>query len=297
MCWQTDGTRPQTIRITPSINPNYYGYALPEWMWGLHVNGCDTSVLDWLKRRTPDKVRDLGLDAIDGHECRKVEFDNVPVQGLYRTRAWVWFDAGADSLPRKIACASLRYVELARRQLELDSKNMEPIRMTVEPGEVTQVYEVLSFMEVEDSMLGRKRWFPKARKIQPSPHSSAHTSDFEVDAVVLNKPIADSRFVPVPVTGTRTEDFTTRDGLVLTIHGGEEGLMVHRELSKAQSVETLSEQRSAVAKETTSKSAVRVGGQSPNARPKRIAWWWPVVAAAVLLVLSVSIRKWMASRS
>ncbi len=87
MCWQTDGTRPQTIRITPSINPNYYRDAVPVWMWGLHVPSCDTPVLDWLKRRTADKVRDLGLDAIDGHACRKVEFDNVPVQGLYRTRA------------------------------------------------------------------------------------------------------------------------------------------------------------------------------------------------------------------
>lgn len=69
----------------------------------------------------------------------------------------MWFDAGADWLPRKVACTSLRYIELARRQLELNPKNMQPIRMTVEPGEVTQVYEVLSFMQVEDPLLGRKR--------------------------------------------------------------------------------------------------------------------------------------------
>ena len=132
--------------------------------------------------------------------------------------------------------------------------------MTVGPGEVTQVYEVLSFMQVEDPLLGRKRWFPKKRRIQPGSHGSTHTSDFEVDTVVLNQPIAGSRFVPVPVPGTRTEDFTTREGLVLTIHGGEEGLVVHRELSKAQSVETLSMQRSAVTKEPTSKTAAPMGG-------------------------------------
>ena len=286
-----------SARITPSINPNYYRDAIPELLWGLHVPVCDAPVLDWLKRRTADKVRDLGLDVLDGHECRKVEFDNVPVQGLYRTRAWVWFDAGADWLPRKIACAPLRYVEIARRQLELDPKNMEPISITFEPGEVAQAYEVHSFMQVEDPLLGRKRWFPKSRKIQPGPHSSAHASDFEVDTVVLNQPIDSSRFVPVPVPGTRTEDFMTGAGLVVTIHGGEEGLIIHRNLARAQSVETLSQQRSAVTKETTPKTAVPSGRISPNAQPKRAAWWLPVVAAAGLLMLSVSIRKWMASRS
>ena len=38
-CWQTDGTRPDTIRITSSIKGTYSANAIPERLWGLTVGG------------------------------------------------------------------------------------------------------------------------------------------------------------------------------------------------------------------------------------------------------------------
>ena len=256
--------------------------------------GCDTPVLDWLKRRTPDKVRDLGVEVIDGHECRKVEFDNVPSKGLYRTRAWVWFDAGADWLPRQISCAPLRYFELVRQHQETHPDQKGPVRMSpmsIEPGEAIHAHKVLSFMQVDDPLLGRKRWFPK------SGGKSETSVSFEVDSVVINQPIDDSRFVPVAVAGTQIEDQTTQNVPRITIHGGNEGLIARKELVEAQSMEIQSKRLPAVGKNVTPQATTPLVFPAPDARPQRMAWWWPVVAAVGLSVLAVWFRKWMASRS
>jgi len=294
-CWQTDGARPDTIRITPVINQNYFGEAAPAWMLGLHLGGCDTPVLDWLKRRSPQTVRDLGVESIDGHDCQKVEFDNVPSKGKYLTRAFVWFDAEADWLPRRIACWPLRCFELARKQLELRAENMEPIRMSLEPGESCAGHDVQSFMQVNDVLLGRPRWFPQKARIALD---DTLATVFEIESAVMNQPIDDTRFVPLPVAGTQVEDHVTSNTPRYSVHGGNEGLVVRRVFSRAQAIDKPSEpQPSASKRVLTPQTTKPLVFASPDARPQRPGWWWPVLATATLLASLMWFRKWMASRS
>ncbi len=301
LCWQTDGTRPETIRITDSIDRLYYVSAAPNWMLGLDCLNCDTNVVDWLKRRTPATVRDVGVERIADRDCRKVEFDNVPVSGKFATRAIVWFDPEADWLPRRVNLCPQRYFELARRQMEAKAGDMTPITMVIEPGETMGYHEVTNYVKADDPLLGRPRWFPQ--KSQTGPIRRANESGmavtvYEVDSIIINQPISDSRFIPTPAPGTQTEDFTAKGGLSLSVFGGDEGLVIRRAMLKAASPDSLSESLIANTTPLQANSGVkRIAGSAPDARPTANAWWLFSVAAAGVLVATVCVRKWMASRS
>ena len=303
-CWQTDGSRPDTIRIRDSIDPSYYSSASPIWMLGLQWSGCDTNVLDWLKRRTPATVRDLGVERIADRDCRKVEFDNVPVRGKFGTRAIVWFDPEADWLPRRLNMFPLRHFEMARRQLEArpgDVTPLPPMSLSFEPGETIGHHEVLNYLRVEDALLGRPRWFPKQAqggRVRKQGTPGEITTIFEVDSVVLNQPIDAARFIPLPAPGTQTEDFTAEGGPRFTIFGGNEGLAIRREMNEAQSMEGPRPKPAVNTQQGVATQATKPGVIStPDARPLKRSWWWSVAAATGVLVALVSFRKWSASRS
>ncbi len=284
-CYQADGSKLETIRIRSAINRSYFHRAVPSAMLGLHVGNCDSNTLDWLSRRTAETVQDLGIERIRDRDCRKVQFDNVPVGGKFLTRAIVWFDSTVDWLPCKLQWGPRR---LAERPPEVASSK-QPMVLTLAPGETIGRIEVTEYFRVEDPLLGRERWFPKRAQVAMGNVATV----FQIDKVVLNQSIEGTRFIPTPVPGTQVDDQTSGQP-TLVLHGGEEGLVQRQNMLRSAELIHLKNTGNPGLK--PEKGLTPPVSLAPDARPRKWAWWWPVLGSLVVLSAAVSFRKWQRSR-
>lgn len=212
---------------------------------GLRVPDTPLSLVDLLARPA---ARFEGEEEVEGHRCHKIESGEFEGYGGTIRRLTIWVEPKFDYLPRKLAPYLVR-----------DSKNeLWPPR--------TVPYTITEYFEVEDSVLGRKRWLPKKAK---------YTEEIEVLTASVNPVFASDRFtplipagahvvywdqrVPVPVPGS------TQTRVRHEIMGGATGQAIARERAEAdafrrqQAQMTLNQQaESARQKKTWSLAAVSV---------------------------------------
>lgn len=295
--WQTDPTRADTIEVTSSISPRYKNETRPATFYGLSLSGRE-SVLDWLKQRTPTTVHDLGFESIGDHVCRKVEFDNVELGGKKEFNvATVWFDQGADWLPRRVEVFPKRWKELTRQMAAGSVPKNPPPAVTIEPGEAYLQQEVAEFMKVDDPLLGRPRWFPARTaplgSISSAPDKPRMSTIVLFDSVTVNSPIDDSRFVPASSPGTMIRDNTVGGIPQAVVVGGPEGTAIRIKMAKLQSPDADSRVEHSEAPVPAKVSQATSNRKPPDARFQHVAWGrWVALSASALLVALVYRKRY-----
>lgn len=294
--WQTDPTRVDAVVYTKSMSPRYFAEAQPRLLFGFDVFGVEYGVLDLLKSRNSNSVRDLGEDAVEGHVCQKVEFHEVNVGGIVgKTMATVWFDKQADWLPRKVWTVPKRWVEIAN-DAKRDSKakgNPPPaITPTIEPGEMFGDLQVAEFIQVDDPILGRKRWFPsRSFPLEMAMAGRPVYSVTFIDSVVVNSPIDDSRFVPEESLGTVYEDQRIAGPPAQRIVGGNDGTAVRIQMSEIESLDP----RPATQSSGSSRMVSSHSNSPIDAREKRSNWSWWMILTGTAVVALLLLRRRIAS--
>ena len=291
--WQTDPTRVDAVVYTKAMSPRYFAEAQPRLLLGFDMLGAEFGALDLLKSRNSNSVRDLGEDAVEGHVCQKVEFHEVNVGGVVgKTLATVWFDKLADWLPRKVWIVPKRWIEIAdEAKRDSKSKGITPtITPTIEPGEMYGDLQVAEFMQVDDPILGRKRWFPsRSFPLELSMAGKPVYSVTFIDSVVVNSPIDDSRFIPQESLGTVYEDQRIAGPPAQRIVGGNEGAAIRLQMSEIESLDPRPATQS-------SGPGLSSNSNTPiDARAKPSNWLWVMILSGTAVVALLFLRRRIAS--
>jgi hypothetical protein len=174
-----------TIQKFDRIPDGYGVHAVPAVYIGRSVYNSNESLLDLLAR--PDaKLQRKHM--FNGHECYLVDLGPYDRLGQRLNYLRVWIDPAVGYLPRHISSIPVRFMDAKsddeRRQFQL-----------VE-GEDLWLLDVDDFVEVDDPVMGRRRWFPRTLK-----HSGKVAA--VVDSVSINHSLSNESFVPQATTGVR----------------------------------------------------------------------------------------------
>lgn len=212
------------VQVRDKLEVNdFVEHSVPARMLGIHVRGTQLTLLELLQRPT---VTYVGDELVDGQSCHRIDFGQYEGFTDYHYRLVVWFDSQRDYLPRKLEATPV-----------FDQK--QNLRLATA---ITFRESVREFFEVDDPVLGRRRWFPRT-VLQGA------AMIYEMDEVRVNLQIPATFFQPTLPPGTQVRYLdqrvplpgTNRTNIRTVRSGGAEGA----EIAKKSAEENAIRQRDA----------------------------------------------------